>query len=77
MIKGAGTGKVEEMTKQLFIQAIGKFLCGIVVIGALLFGSAGTFGYMNGWIFIALLFGPMFVAGVIMMVKNPGLLKKG
>lgn len=64
------------MTKQLLFQAIGKFLCGLVITGALLFVSAGSFGYMNGWLFIALLFVPMFIAGIVLMFKNPELLKK-
>ena len=64
------------MTKQMFFQAIGKFVCGLIIVGALLFVPAGSFGYTNGWIFIALLFIPMFIAGMIMMFKNPELLKK-
>lgn len=64
------------MTKQLFFQAIVKFLCGLIIIGALLFVPAGTFGYINGWIFIALLFVPMFIAGIVLMIRNPELLKK-
>ena len=60
----------------MFFQAIGKFVCGLIIVGALLFVPAGSFGYTNGWIFIALLFIPMFIAGMIMMFKNPELLKK-
>ena len=64
------------MTKQLFFQAIAKFICGLVVIGLLLFVPAGSLSFINAWIFIGLLFGPMFIAGIVMMVKNPELLKK-
>lgn len=64
------------MTKQLFFQAIGKYFSGLIVIGALLFIPAGTIRYTYGWIFIALLFVPMFVAGIVLMYKNPDLLKK-
>ncbi|MBR3178170.1 MAG: isoprenylcysteine carboxylmethyltransferase family protein [Clostridia bacterium] len=64
------------MTKKLFIQAIGKFLFGLILVGALLFIPAGTIRYPNGWIFILVLFVPMFVAGLVMMFKNPELLKK-
>ncbi len=64
------------MTKQLLFQAIGKFLCGLVITGVLLFVSAGSFGYKNGWLLIALLFVPMFIAGIVLMFKNPELLKK-
>ena len=64
------------MTKKLFIQAIGKFLFGLILVGALLFVPAGTIRYPNGWIFILVLFVPMFAAGLVMMFKNPELLKK-
>lgn len=64
------------MTKQLLIQAIVKFICGLIAIAALLFIPAGTIRYTYGWIFIALLFIPMFIAGIVMMFKNPDLLKK-
>ena len=60
----------------LFIQAIVKFLLGIVLVGALLFIPAKSFSYWNAWLFMGLLFIPMFVAGIVMMIKNPELLKK-
>ena len=64
------------MTKELFFQAIIKLVAGIVILGALLFIPAGTFNYWNGWLFLAVLFIPMFIAGIIMMFKNQELLKK-
>ena len=64
------------MTKKLFIQAITKFLLGIVLLGVLLFVPAGTMRFRNAWILFAVLFIPMFAAGVIMMLKDPELLKK-
>lgn len=63
------------MTKKLFIQAILKFLLGIILVGLLVFIPAGTIHYFNGWLFMGLLFIPMFIAGVVMMIKNPTLLK--
>ncbi len=63
------------MTKKLFIQAIFKFLLGVVLVGLLIFIPAGTIHYFNGWLFMGLLFIPMFIAGIIMMIKNPTLLK--
>ena len=62
------------MTKGLFFQAISKLLLGIVLIGVLIFIPAGTLNYLNGWIFMGILFVPMFVVGIIMMFKNPKLL---
>ena len=64
------------MNFKLFLQAIIKFLIGLIIIGALLFIPAGTFEYWNGWLFIGLLFIPMFIAGIVLMIKNPDLLKK-
>lgn len=64
------------MTGKLFVQAIGKFLLGVVLIGLLLFLPAGTLRYWNAWLFLGILFIPMFIAGIVMMCKNPDLLRK-
>ncbi|MBO5840373.1 MAG: isoprenylcysteine carboxylmethyltransferase family protein, partial [Methanobrevibacter sp.] len=64
------------MDKKLFFQALSKFLIGLVIICMLLFIPAGTLDYPNGWLFIALLFIPMFFAGIIMLFKSPDLLRK-
>ena len=64
------------MTKKLFLQAIGKFILGIILFGVVLFVPAGTIHYPNGWLLISVLFIPMFIAGIVMMFKNPELLKK-
>lgn len=64
------------MTRGLFYQAILKFILGVVIIGILIFLPAGTFDYWNAWLFMGILFIPMFFAGIIMMIKNPELLKK-
>ena len=58
------------MTVKLFIQAIAKFLLGVLLVGALLFLPAGTLNYPNGWLFMGLLFIPMFGAGIVMMCKT-------
>ena len=64
------------MTKELFIQAITKFLGGVALLGLLIFLPAGTFHYWQGWLLMGILFIPMFIAGLVMMKKNPELLKK-
>ena len=64
------------MDKRLFMGALFKFILGFFIVGALLFISAGSFEYWNGWLFMGLLFIPMFIAGVVMMVKNPDLLRR-
>ena len=64
------------MEKKLFFQAISKFLIGLIIICILLFIPAGSINYPNGWLFIALLFIPMFFAGIIMLFKSPDLLRR-
>lgn len=64
------------MTTKLFVQAITKFISGIILVGLLVFLPAGSISFTYGWIFMGLLFVPVFIAGVVMMLKNPELLKK-
>lgn len=64
------------MTKKLFVQAISKFVTGLVLISLLLFLSAGTICYWNGWLLIGILFIPMLTAGIVMLLRNPELLEK-
>ncbi len=64
------------MTKKLFFQAIAKFTLGVLLVGLLIFLPAGTLAFPNGWLFMGILFVPMFCAGIVMMVKNPCLLQK-
>ncbi len=63
------------MTLKLFMSAIIKFSLGVILIGVLIFLPAGTFSFFNGWLFMGILFVPMFLAGIVMMAKNPKLLK--
>ena len=63
------------MTVKLFFDAIIKFFLGVVLVATLIFVPAGTLNYFGGWLLMGILFIPMFFAGIIMMVKNPNLLK--
>ena len=63
------------MAKNLFIQAIIKFIAGVILVGLLVFLPAGTVSFFNGWLFMGILFIPMFIAGIVMMFKNPKLLE--
>lgn len=63
------------MSIKLFFEAIFKFLLGVLLVGLLIFIPAGTINFFNGWLFMGLLFIPMFIAGIIMMVKSPNLLR--
>ena len=63
------------MTVKLFFNAITKFILGVILVGVIIFLPAGTLEFRNGWLFMGLLFIPMFLAGIVMMFKNPELLK--
>ena len=64
------------MDKQLIKQALIKFFSGVILVGLLLFLPAGTLHWQGGWLLCALLFIPMFLAGIVMMKKAPALLRK-
>ena len=60
---------------KLFVEGLSKFVLGVIVIAIFIFLPAGTIYYIHGWIFMGILFIPMFIAGLMMMVKNPYLLR--
>ena len=64
------------MDKKLFGSAMLKFVSGLLLVGLLLFLPAGSFAYWQAWLLIGILFVPMFLAGLVMMVKSPELLRK-
>ena len=61
---------------KLFLNAITKFAFGLLLVGALVFLPAGGFDYVNGWLFIGLLFVPMLILGIVLFLKAPDLLRK-
>lgn len=63
------------MTLKLFLQAIFKFLLGVILVGLLIFLPAGTLCYPNGLLLMAVLFIPIFLVGVVLMFKSPQLLR--
>lgn len=64
------------MTPKLFLQAIAKFTLGVLLVGLLIFLPAGTLSFPGGRLLMTVLFVPMFGAGIVMMFKNPYLLRK-
>ena len=71
-----GSGVRNFMNTKLFISAMTKFLLGFILVALLIFLPAGTIYFPNGWLFIGILFIPMFFAGIVMLIKSPELLKK-
>ena len=61
---------------KLLLNALTKFILGLIMIGALLFLPAWTFRYPGAWCFIALLFLPMLIMGAVLFIKAPALLEK-
>ena len=64
------------MDKGLLTQALAKFFLGAILLGILIFVPAGSLHYWQGWLLMGILFVPMFAAGLVMMAKNPDLLRK-
>ncbi len=63
------------MNKELFFKAVSKFILGVLLVGLLLFIPAGSLEYWNAWVFMGILFIPMFIGSIILLFKNPMLLK--
>ena len=61
---------------KLLIEALAKFVCGLLLVGLLIFLPAGTLHYAKGWLLVGLLFVPMLIAGFVMLAKSPEFLKK-
>lgn len=61
---------------KLLLNALTKFICGLLLVGLLIFLPAGTFNYIGGQVFICLLFVPIFIMGIVLLLKAPNLLKK-
>lgn len=64
------------MDIKLFFKAISRCLAGLLLIGLVLFVPANSISYWNAWLLIGLLFVPMIIVAVILMIKNPELLRK-
>ena len=61
---------------KLLWNALIKFIVGLALAGALVFLPAGSLGYINGWLFLGLLFIPMLILGIVLFFKAPALLEK-
>lgn len=64
------------MKRKLLLQGVSKYIAGLLMVGLLLFVPAGTLNYGGAWLFIALLFIPILLMGIILLLKAPELLKK-
>ena len=64
------------MENNLLTQALAKFFLGVIILGILIFLPAWSLHYWQGWLLMGILLVPMFVAGLVMLAKNPDLLRK-
>jgi protein-S-isoprenylcysteine O-methyltransferase Ste14 len=60
----------------LLIKATTTFLFGLLTTGAMLFLPAGTLAYYGAWLFVFLLFTPIFIVRIVLFLRNPDLLRK-
>ena len=77
---------VKEVAKDINVNAmprsnlsrrvLARFLTGAVVLGLLFFVTAGTVRYWHAWIFIAILFIPMFFVLLYLLKYDPALLER-
>lgn len=61
---------------KLLAETLLKIVCGMLLVGLLIFLPAGTLHYTNGWLLLVLLLVPILIAGIVLLVKSPELLKK-
>ena len=61
---------------KLLLNALIKFLIGLLLVGLLIFLPAGTLAYPGGLLFLCLLFIPMLVMGIVMLARARDLLAK-
>ena len=59
----------------LLKEALVKYIAGVIGVAILLFLPAGSLGWKHGWLFMAVLFIPMLLAGIVMYLKAPDLLR--
>ncbi len=62
--------------QQLRKVVLGRLLAGVVILGALVFFSAGTIHYWEAWVYMAILFIPMTFFAVYLLKYNPALLER-
>ena len=61
---------------KLLLNALAKFLIGLLLVGLLIFLPAGTLAYPGGLLFLCLLFVPMLLMGIVMLARARDLLAK-
>jgi protein-S-isoprenylcysteine O-methyltransferase Ste14 len=61
--------------KGLIVKIVARFIIGLIVIGAILFGTAGTFDWPEAWVYIIIQFGWSIGLSIWLWRHDPELLK--
>lgn len=64
------------MMKSLAAEAAAKYILGLILFALLTLIPAGTLRYPQGWLLMAILFIPMLGIGILLLIRNPNLLRK-
>lgn len=64
------------MDVKLFLDAVLKFISGVLIAGILVFLPAGSLAFQQGWLFMTVVFLPIFFVGLVIMIKSPELMRK-
>lgn len=67
---------MDAQSRQLRKKITIRFIAGIIVISAILFLLAGSFLYWQGWIYLVVIFVPLFFAVSYFLKNDPGLLER-
>jgi protein-S-isoprenylcysteine O-methyltransferase Ste14 len=62
--------------RKLIALTFSRYISVLIFVGALIFLPAGTFKFLNGWLFMAALFIPMIFVMGYLLIKDPELLEK-
>ena len=64
------------MMIQLIVRAFLKYALGFALLVLFIFIPAGTWNFFQGWLFMGILFIPVFFLGLYLLLKDPDLLEK-
>ena len=64
------------MRTELAIRGVIRFIAGMVIVAAMLFWPAGSWGYWNAWLLMGVLFTPILILGIVMLIHSTALLRK-
>ena len=67
---------MNSLHEGLLARVFAKFSIGFVIIGALFFGTAGSFSYINGWVYLGTILAALGIGLFLLYRKDKALLEK-